>query len=169
MNPRNIILRLLLAITLGLALSVIPFEIAILLVVVMGIVALVRARHIHWPQTCALSCIAVLTMLICAALPVKQLDAKVGPLKYTNIPLQDICSRLHDDHGIVCSVLAETPRRELVSFATHKRMSRRDVLVELAEQTGLELRISNCGTGATILFGAYPCFTSLLPRDEERR
>jgi hypothetical protein len=48
-----------------------------------------------------------------------------------------------------------------IPFSTTKPMSRLKVLQKLAQETGGELQLGFCGTGATILFGAYPCFTTL--------
>lgn len=48
-----------------------------------------------------------------------------------------------------------------VAFSTGRRMTKRDVLKRLAHDTQTELHIGYCGTGETLLFGAYPSFTRL--------
>lgn len=108
--------------------------------------------------------VGVLTVVTAILLPVKQLDARVGPMRYDRISLYDLSRRLYADWSIHIMTYDAGVTNTFVTFATEKKMTRRQVLEKLAAETDSDLRILYCGSGATFLFGAHPSFTTLRPR-----
>jgi hypothetical protein len=145
----------------GLTVSVTPVAGAAVLTAALALVLFMRMRGHRWRRDLATAFAASFTVVICFLLPMKHLDVSVGPIAYEDLPLCELCVRLYKDYGIVCHVLDPPSRDERLSFSTPHPMSRREVLEELSRETNRPLYIGFCGTGATILFGAYPSFTYL--------
>ena len=148
-------------IVLGLTLSVIPivpFLVPILSVMLLIVLA-IRMHRLGWQRDIATVVAACSVLLVCAFLPVKELDAEVGPIAYGDLYLSELCDRLHADYGIICRPPRGSTCR--LSFSTDRPLSRRRVLEKLSADTRLALHIEYCGTNATILFGGYPSFTYL--------
>ena len=101
----------------------------------------------------------VVAIAIC--LPVKQLDRSVGPIHYAPTPFNQLTDKLRNDWSIYVMPDFSNPDESLAAFDTSVPMSRRRVLEKLAHDTGRELHVGYCGTGATFLFGAHPSFTRL--------
>lgn len=91
---------------------------------------------------------------LCAISP-KHLDRTVGPARYSDVPLGELCTRLGTDHDIHCTVDFELRGRRIAEFDVPRPMARREVLRKLAGENGLSLRFGGCGTGATLLWGAH--------------
>ena len=90
---------------------------------------------------------------LCAVSP-KELDRKVGPAHYRDLPLRELCTRLSRDHGIRCDVEHDASQARM-DFDIPHPMSRRDVLRKLADESGLHLWLRGCGMDATVLWGSY--------------
>lgn len=82
-------------------------------------------------------------------------------MRYEAMPLGQLTRRLFEDWRVMVSSDSLASSERVVAFSTLAPMSRRQVLQNLARETGAELRIGYCGTGATFLFGAHPSFTRL--------
>jgi hypothetical protein len=153
-----------LGVALGLLLAVQPPYVFIPLFLAIVIVVCTRACIVKW--TCDV--VAVLAMLLalttCHFLPTKQLDVKVGPIAYPDMPLSELCTRLYQDYGIHCFVWDLSARTDRLTFSTPCTLSRRRVLEKLSHDTDRPLRIGYCGSEASILFGASPSFTTLGPK-----
>ncbi len=104
---------------------------------------------------------ASVILIICAYMPIKQLDAKVDPIAYNNVSLAELCDRLYRDYGIVCCISDRSAQTYRLSFSTDRPLSQRAILEKLSCDTNRPLHIGYCGFGATILFGANPSFTYL--------
>jgi hypothetical protein len=161
------IIKLVVAIALGLLLSVIPVFPFVFpfLGIPLLIAYLIRVHLYGWRR----DVMALLTMCaaitVCAVLPVKALDVKVGPFAYDDMPLAELCQRLDVDWGVHCRVWDPSGKTQRLSFSTPHPLSRRMVLEKLSKETNRPLSILLCGTGATILSGGHPSFTSLGPED----
>lgn len=158
----------LLGLLLGGVVSVMLIELNLLLIpllVVWWVVRLSRIDRTRMASHVLVPVVAVCVVLIAMVLPVKNLDRRVGPMAYGQMPLEDLTQRLREDWGVSVMVWDWESRQRVVAFQTDRRMSRRELLHLLAERTDLELNIGYCGTSATFLFGAHPSFTSLRPAD----
>jgi hypothetical protein len=148
----------------GVAVGVLFFPLNIILAVVLLFLLLVRIFGCQpgerMPHLMA-GGICVATVIISVVLPVKQLDREVGPFRYEAMSLDDLCRALRKDHRVVVNADRWVSTNLVDSFVTDRAMSRRQVLQKLAQETGCELQIGYCGTGATFLFGAHPSFTRL--------
>lgn len=105
--------------------------------------------------------VGILTVVCAILLPIKQLDAKVGPMQYERMSLLDLHKRLFSDWKIMVMITDKSQTNIFLTFQTDRKMSRREVLQKLAKETDTDLRIMCDGTGATFLFGADPSFTML--------
>ncbi|HBO42993.1 MAG TPA: hypothetical protein DD670_03475 [Planctomycetaceae bacterium] len=142
-------------------LSILPFELFLLMVSALLITAIVLAyRHVGKRGVTFIMALCVV-LAVCALLPVKELDKKVGPIEYRNMTLFEVCEQLRIDHGIICLVLDSPAKECRISFLTDRPLSRRQVLQKLSKDTNRPLHIGYCGTGATLLFGGHPSFTYL--------
>jgi len=108
--------------------------------------------------------VALATVTVAIVLPLKQLDGRVGPFRYGRMSLDELCQALCRDHRVFVSADRGTVTNMVDSFATERKMSRREVLEKLAKEANCDLHIGYCGTGATFLFGAHPSFTRLHAR-----
>ncbi len=154
-------------IALGLILSVIEPALFILTSVALAVIFFVRMCRVGWQRDALAVLTACAVMTLCLLLPTKQLDVKVGPFAYDDLPLSDLCARLREDHGIICRLSDRPGPTCRLSFCTDQPLSRRKVLEKLSQETNRRLHIGHCGTNATILFGGHPCFTYLEPEREE--
>jgi hypothetical protein len=159
----RISLKLAVGIVLGLILSVIPVlpYVFLFLGLALLIACLIRMYYFGWRRDILTVLSTVVVIAICAVLPVKQLDVKVGPMAYPEISLSELCERLKADHGIICHVWSPSGKVSRLSFSTDQPLSRREVLLKLSKDAQRPLSILYCGTGATILFGGHPSFTYL--------
>jgi hypothetical protein len=106
--------------------------------------------------------LAGLTVVIVAVLlPVKNLDRIVGPMHYGTMTMDELTRSLARDWRVFASPDYSASTNIVVAFSTSEPLTRREVLQKLARETGSEIRIGYCGTGATFLFGAHPSFTRL--------
>ena len=148
----------------GAAVSILFFPLNFLLALVLIILLLVRlfgrkpAARVYYLISGGIGLAAV---AVAIALPMKQLDGRVGPFRYERMSLDDLCQALGRDHSVRVSVDRWTGTSVVDSFAMEREMSRREVLEKLANEANCELRIAYCGTGATFLFGAHPSVTRL--------
>jgi hypothetical protein len=147
----------------GAAYSVLGTGINVIAAIVVGGIAFVimlRKKMPIWSTALVATIAGVLTTYVAIALPVKALDAKVPPLHFEQMRLMDLCNELDRHHHIW--VHAE-PENEMIqiAFSTERRMTKREVLENLARDTGTKLDIGYCGTGASLLFGGFPSFTRL--------
>lgn len=108
-----------------------------------------------------LSCSA--TILAAILLPVKHLDQTVGPMHYERMPLSELSKTLRRDWSVMVRAPLKEGTNVFIAFETTRPMTQRDVLNKLARDTGMDLHIGSCGTGATFLFGGFPGFTYLIP------
>ena len=139
-------------IVLGLSLSVLPDIFFLLLGIILLVVFVVRVCRFGWRRD-AMTALAVgVTVAVCALLPLKQLDVKVGPIAYDEMSLSDLCDRLRADYDVKCLVLGETRRTQRLSFSISEPLSRRQVLEKLSRETNRPLNFRYCGTNATVLF-----------------
>lgn len=174
-NLHRRIFKLIVAIALGLLLSVIPVFPFVFpfLGIPLLIAYLVRVHLYGWRRDATALLAVCVVVTVCAVLPVKALDVKVGPFAYDEMPLADLCQRLDADWGVHCRVWDPTGKTQRLSFSTPKPLSRRMVLEKLGKETNRPLSIVLCGTGASILSGGHPCLTSLGPEkgtaEEEKR
>lgn len=112
--------------------------------------------------------VGVFTVVLAIFLPVKQLDGRVGPMRYERMSLYDLSRHLSKDWDIRIMPYDPNAANTFVTFDTDRKMSRLKVLRKLAEESDSDLRIMYCGTGATFLFGAFPSFTTLRPRKTQQ-
>ncbi len=147
-----------------------PFNFGlILLFLVWGPVAMARSKsRFETRGYLVVFAVGVVTIVVAILLPVKQLDGQVGPMDYERISLRDLSQRLRDDWDIRIMTCEPEAANTFLTFKTEERMSRRQVLEKLADETSRDLTIGYCGTGATFLFGANPSFTTLHPRQGGR-
>jgi len=111
--------------------------------------------------------VAIAIVITATMLPVKHLDGQAGPMNYERMSLEDLSRRLFHDWRISVTAYGPSADDTFVTFRIDKPMSRRRVLEKLAQDTGWDLSIGSCGTGATILYGTYPSFTALSPPGAE--
>jgi len=111
--------------------------------------------------------VGIATLVSAILLPIKQLDGKVGPMHYEDVPLTQLCQHLMRDWKIYVSAYDHNGIDQAFTFLTEQRMTRREVLERLARETEMDLQIGYCNNGASFLFGAHPCFTSLTPRNTQ--
>jgi hypothetical protein len=95
-----------------------------------------------------------------AVLPVKYLDNKVGPMQYGTMTLDELTNSLTRDWNIMVTP-DEQGRNKIINGFSAERLTQRKVLEKLARETNMELRIGYCGTGESLLYGAFPAFTTL--------
>ena len=161
----TIIKPLLTGILIGGVLSVIPWEFALLLACVLLVLCYFRWRRGAGPdarRACVVGVLAGLTVVIVAVLlPVKNLDRIVGPMHYGTMTMDELTRSLARDWRVFASPDYSASTNIVVAFSTSEPLTRREVLQKLARETGSEIRIGYCGTGATFLFGAHPSFTRL--------
>jgi hypothetical protein len=156
---------LLTGILIGGMLSVIPWEFALLLACGLLVLCYFRWRRSAGPdarRACVVGVLAGLTVVIVAVLlPVKNLDRIVGPMHYGTMTMDELTRSLARDWRVFASPDYSASTNVVVAFSTSEPLTRREVLQKLARETGSEIRIGYCGTGATFLFGAHPSFTRL--------
>ena len=133
-------------------LSVIPWELVFVLVVVVCLLALFRV--LRSPESTASTYVvgtvsALAVVVIAVLLPVKHLDRSVGPMRYETMPLDQLTHALFRDWRVFVMPDHAVATNMSLAFSTIKAMSRREVLQKLAHETGGDLRIGYCGTGAT--------------------
>lgn len=159
---RNII-KIAIGTALGLILSVIPVIplVVPVLSIVLLIVLAIRGHMLGWRHDAVTVLTVCIVLVVCAFLPVKQLDVEVGPITYGKLSLSELCDRLQADYGIICRPPYKSGQTYRLSFSTDRPLSRRKVLEKLSIDTNMSLHIEYCGTNATILFGGYPSFTYL--------
>jgi hypothetical protein len=149
----------------GGVLSILPLPFNVLLIVVLSVfsvVSLSRLRsRLNWIERSLEASVAAGVVLAAIVIPVKHLDRSVGPMHYDPMPLDQLTRALAKDWGVHISLDSLTSSERVMAFSTIEPMSRRQVLQKLARESGGELDIGYCGTGATFLFGAYPSFTRL--------
>jgi hypothetical protein len=105
--------------------------------------------------------VAIAVVVTATCLPVKQLDRSVGPMNYKAMSLLQLTQLLAEDWRVFVRPDSLIATGKVTAFKTTEPMSRPQVLQKLARETGGELHIGFCGTGATFLFGAHPSFTKL--------
>jgi hypothetical protein len=98
---------------------------------------------------------------LAAALPVKQLDRKVGPISYERMSIDGLCQSLSKDYRVFARAPYPQGSDRFLAFHTDREMTKREVLQKLAAETDCDLHIGYCGSGASFLFGSHPSFTSL--------
>lgn len=164
-SRRTLPTDLLFGVVLGAVVSILPLPInvvaALVLVVMRMIFRKYRQVPVSWSNSFVVSATVLGTVLVAMALPVKQLDGVVPPLRYGRMPLAQLCDALVKDHRIFVRPEYQTNAKMIVTFSTDRAMTKKKVLQKLAEDTGTELHIGYCGTGANLLFGAHPSFTRL--------
>ena len=145
---------------LGIALSATPILLWIilvpcLLVLWLGTPLPPSVRSPEHPKRARLAGLFVVAtaVAICAVSP-KHLDRNVGPAHYQHVGLGELCTRLGRNHDIHCEV-DEDVGAKLLDFEIPYRMSRKDVLRKLADETGLHPWLGGCGTYATLLWGVH--------------
>ncbi|MHC4954619.1 MAG: hypothetical protein ACYTGZ_12105 [Planctomycetota bacterium] len=145
---------------LGITLAAVPvllwiFLAPCLLVLWLGTPLPLRVRPSASQKRARLASLFVIVAAVglCLVSP-KHLDREVGPAQYQDVPLSELCTRLDRDHGIRCSV-DDGLGQGRIDFEIPHPMSRREVLRKLAEESGLDLWLDGCGTGATILWGVH--------------
>lgn len=108
----------------------------------------------------ALVRLAVVVSIVVAAAwaPVKCLDEEVGPLPST-ATLQNLARQYELFHALVH---VESGLNPTLTFP-RTRMTRREMLQSIKEQTGLKWKIFVCGNGVTILWGMHPVSLILEP------
>lgn len=155
-----------LGILLGAFLSIIPWEFGFLFILIALPIWFSLSKDsiprfgTRWAALGLLSCCA--TLLVALLIPVKHLDQKVAPLHYERMPLSQLTQKLRQDWRVMVRAPLKEGTNVFIAFETSRTMTQRDVLNQLARDTGMDLRIGYCGTGATFLFGGYPCFTYLI-------
>jgi hypothetical protein len=149
----------------GVLISILPLPINALFILVFGLILLVSLirspTRRNFLERLVEVGIAVVIVTVAIILPVKELDRKVGPMHYESMAVDDVCAALgHDWH---VRVISRPYRRseKVITFHTSVPMSRLEILNKLAKETGGKLEVGYCGTSASFLFGADPCFTSL--------
>jgi len=149
----------------GLVVSITPFELAILLIpglLILWVVAVARRPAGTRLTGCITAGLPALVVVVLAALlPMKQLDRNIGPIRYGRMSLDGLCEALSQDHRVLVRAPHPQGTNVFLEFHTDRVMTRRQILQKLAKDTDCELHIGYCGSGATVVFGAQPCFTSL--------
>jgi hypothetical protein len=162
--PQSLAVQALGAVPWGLFFSVMPFmEVLFLLSPAWGTLLILRERaraKRNGFLRGALVRLAVVIAIVAAAVwaPVKDLDQTVGPLPPA-ITLQDLSRQYEVFHAYPHIPPGFNPT---LSFP-RKRMTRREVLQSVKEQTGLKWTIVFCGNDVTFLGGAYPMSVMLAP------
>jgi hypothetical protein len=163
--PRSILKHVAFGFASGVAISVAPFELNLLLVPGLLVAWVLAAKR--RPVGSALASyglvgIAALGVIsIAIYLPVKYLDRKVGPIRYERMSLEALCQALREDYRVSAHAPYPEGTNIFIEFHTDRAMARREVLQKLANDTTCDLRIGFCGNGASFLFGAYPSFARL--------
>lgn len=99
---------------------------------------------------------SLVSLVLCGWLGPNYYEAKVGPARYENITLGELCYRLRNDWGFHLSAYHESAR-QVPRFEIPQPMARRAILRKLAQATGLVLKEGGfCGNGSTILHGGSP-------------
>jgi hypothetical protein len=164
MNLLQKIRPLIIGVLIGFVLSYLPLELAILLGIALFIAYAInwfRRAKVHKRRRYVVGAIAALaTTFLAASLPVKQLDGMVGPMHYKTMTLFELTQALGQDWSVMVTPDSDD-NRVINGFETTERLTRRAVLEKLARETGMELHVGYCGTGASLLFGAHPSFTTL--------
>ncbi|MDO8944873.1 MAG: hypothetical protein Q7U75_16955, partial [Desulfobacterales bacterium] len=104
---------------------------------------------------------ALATISLAALTPVKHLDREVGPIGYERMSLDDLCHALARDYRVFARAPYPQGTTQFLAFHTDRKMTKRDVLTQLAADTDCDLHIGYCGSGASFLFGSHPSFTRL--------
>lgn len=167
MKAFGVITPVLTGVAVGVAISIVPFPLNLLCAALILGFWLVRPRRLLPTEGAShlmVAGVAFVTVLVAIQLPVKQLDGAVGPFRYEQMSIDELCQRLGRDHSVIVSADGQTGTNRMTVFFSDRSMSRRAVLEKLARETDCELRIGYCGTGATLLFGAHPSFTRLRAR-----
>lgn len=153
----------------GVLASVLPFEFNLLVIPAILILWAVASIRSATAQERAGHRLKMLTAVGCAfiaaLLPVKELDIRVGPMDYPEMSFRELEENLLKDWGISIHASDSRLYERRVAFVVPRRASRREVMAMLARQTNTDLHIGYCGSGASLLFGACPCFTRLQARD----
>lgn len=156
--------------TAGVLVSVLPFPLSLLLIVSIGALMVRSFLRSTSPSTRKGRVVEMLVgsvvLVVAVLLPLKHLDRKVGPMSYENASLEDLTRKLSRDWGIYALVDDPWSTNVQLSFSTDRSLTRREVLEKLARDSQLTLRIGYSGTAATLLFGADPSYTRLIPPPE---
>jgi hypothetical protein len=134
--------------------------IAAVLVAGVVIVMMLRTKMPIWRTSLIATGAGILTAYIAGELPLKALDAKVPPLHFEQMRLMDLCNELDRHHHVWVHAEPENAMIQ-IAFSTERRMTKKEVLEKLARDSGTQLQILYCGTGSSLLFGAFPSFTRL--------
>lgn len=165
--PRTMFRQLAIGFAAGPAVSVLPLPLNFLLGLVsigFWFVRLVRRVPRDAVGYSFSATAGIVTVAVAILLPVKHLDWAVGPIRYEQMSLDDLCQLLSRDYRVFVHPERRAATNIFIAFSTDRAMTRRDVLRKLARDANCDLRIGYCGTGATFLFGAHPSFTRLNPR-----
>jgi hypothetical protein len=92
-------------------------------------------------------------IIIAAANAPKHLDRVVGPLRFESISLSELCQQLRREHEIPVAAVDDGAFEKIFLFATTARMSRREVVAELAKTTNREQHFAGCANGSSFLSG----------------
>jgi hypothetical protein len=149
----------------GMILSIVPLEGVVLVVpgLLFGWLWSLRRRPAvcerirYWPGIGA----AGLVVVTAVVLPVKHLDKVVAPVRFEWQSLDSLCHALYGSRRIMVSAPYPEGTNVLLAFEIDHPMTKREVLEKLAADSGCELHLGYCGSGATLLFGSHPSFTSL--------
>ena len=159
----DMIRPLLVGLITGVILSILPMELVVLLVIVILIlfcISWIRSKKPHKGRRHLVGAVTAVTIgVIATSLPVKNLDRKVGPMHYGPMTFEELTEALAKDWGVFA--MPDDYKGVIAGFETTEPLTRREVLEKLAQETNTELHIGYCGTGASLLFGAHPSFTTL--------
>jgi len=149
----------------GVVVSVIPWELACLITGLLLVMFCVKFRHYAGTnpiRVVSISVPAALAVVVVAVLlPVKHLDREVGPISYGTMTLDELTRSLATDWEVYANPDYSASTNVVIGFRTSGPMTRREVLRKLSRETGSEIRIAYCATGASFLFGASPSLTRL--------
>jgi len=149
----------------GVVVSVIPWELAFLMTALLLVVFFVKFRHYAGTNSIPVVSISVpaalAVVVVAVLLPVKHLDREVGPFIYRTMTLDELTRSLATDWEVYANPDYSASANVVVGFRTSEPMTRLEVLRKLSQETGSEIKIGYCLTGASFLFGASPSLTRL--------
>jgi hypothetical protein len=163
-TPSTALKPVLMGVVAGCLAIVTPWEPVLLLGILLVVLFVARPERVRGVplRVYGISTAAASVVILAGAFaPVKQLDRRVEPMHYEEMPLEHLTRALARDWKVIVRPDHLAAADMVLTFITSEPLTRREVLQKLAAETGGELQIRYCGTGATILFGAHPSFTRL--------
>lgn len=130
----------------------------LLLVCLIGYLVAVRSRRSATPRRIRTLCplVGIPVMVLAACLPMKPLDADIGPVAYPPMPIYQLADALREAHGLRIDVRRMADTNAIVSLRTDVAISQAALLDRIGDMTGHDWYFLTCPNGATLLWGSHP-------------